>query len=119
VLIFVNRALILWYLKRQNTVEVSTIGSEFVAMSIKRIEEMRYKLRMFGIPVDGETNEFCDNEAVVHNSSKPESTLKKKHNAISYHRAREAQAAGIIQIVKEPTETNPADGLTKCMPGHG
>ena len=58
------------------------------------IEGIRYKLRMFGIPVDGGTNVSCDNEAVVHNSTKPESTLKKKHSAISYHRAREAQAAG-------------------------
>jgi len=58
--------------------------------AIEMIEGMRYKLRMFGILVDGETNVFCDNEAVVHNLTKPESTLKKKHIAISYHRAREA-----------------------------
>jgi hypothetical protein len=90
VLIFVNRAPILRYSKRQNTVEASTFGSEFVAMktAIEMIKGMRYKLRMFGIPVNGETNVFCDNEAVVHNSTKPESTLKKKHTAISYHRAR-------------------------------
>ena len=34
VLIFVNRAPILWYSKRQNTVESSSFGSEFVAMRI-------------------------------------------------------------------------------------
>jgi len=32
VLIFVNKAPIIWYSKRQNTVESSTFGSEFVAM---------------------------------------------------------------------------------------
>ena len=32
ILIFVNRAPILWYSKRQNTVETSTFGSEFIAM---------------------------------------------------------------------------------------
>jgi hypothetical protein len=40
---------------------------------------------------------------------------KKKHIAISYHRAREAPAAGNIRIAKEPTETDLADGLTKDM----
>jgi hypothetical protein len=31
---YVNRALVIWYSKKQNTVETSTFGSEFVAMRI-------------------------------------------------------------------------------------
>jgi len=38
---------------------------------------LRYKLRMFGIPVDDATIVFCDNQAVVINSTHSESTLKK------------------------------------------
>ena len=34
ILIYVNRAPIIWYSKKQNTVESSTFGSEFVAMRI-------------------------------------------------------------------------------------
>ena len=119
VLIFVNRAPILWYSKRQNTVEASTFGSEFIAakVAVEMIEGLRYKLRMMGVQVDGPTNVFCDNESVVKNSTRPESTLKKKHNAIAYHRVREAQAAGIVRIAKEDGETNLADILTKCLPG--
>jgi hypothetical protein len=119
VLIFVNRAPILWFSKRQNTVETSTFGSEFIAMKIavELIEGLRYKLRMFGIPIDGPTNVFCDNMAVVKNTSAPESPLKKKHMAISYHRVREACAAGTIRITKEHTKTNLADILTKNLPG--
>jgi hypothetical protein len=119
VLIFVNRAPILWYSKRQNTVEASTFGSEFIAAktAVEMVEGLRYKLRMMGVQVDGPTNVFCDNESVVKNSTKPESTLKKKHNAIAYHRVREAQAAGIVRIAKEDGETNLADVLTKCLPG--
>jgi RPA family protein len=86
-------------------------------IAVDLIEGLRYKLRMMGIPVDGPTNVFCDNEAVVMNSSRPESVLKKKHNAIAYHRVREAQAAKIIRVAKEPGETNLADILTKLMPG--
>ena len=54
VLIFVNRAPILWYSKRQNTVESSTFGSEFMAMriAIEIIEGLWYKLRMMRVPID-------------------------------------------------------------------
>ena len=38
----------------------------------------QYELCMMGIPIDGPTNIFCDNEAIVRNSTMPESTLKKK-----------------------------------------
>ena len=77
VIIFVNRALILWFSKRQNTVESSTFGSEFVAMriAIEMIEGLRYKLRMMGVAIDGPSNVFCDNNTVVINSSCPESVL--------------------------------------------
>jgi hypothetical protein len=51
VLIFVNRAPILWFSKRQATVESSTFGSESVALriAIDLIEGIRYKLRMMGV----------------------------------------------------------------------
>lgn len=119
VIVFVNRAPILWYSKRQNTVESSTFGSEFIALktAVDMVEGLRYKLRMMGVPLDGPANLFCDNESVVTNSSTPESTLKKKHNAIAYHRTREAIAAGTIQIAHEDGLTNLADILTKCLPG--
>ena len=119
VIIFVNRAPILWHSKRQNTVESSTFGSEFVAMriAIELNEGLRYKIRMMGVPIDGPCRMFCDNNAVVLNTTNPESMLKKKHAAINYHRAREAIAAGTIMVAKEDTATNIADILTKCLPG--
>ena len=118
ILIFVNRAPIMWFSKRQNTVEASTYGSELLAMrlAIEMIEGLRYKLRMMGVPITEECAVFCDNSAVVTNS-RPESTLKKKHAAINFHRVREAIAAGTIKVAKEGTQTNLADILTKLMPG--
>jgi hypothetical protein len=117
ILIFVNRAPILWHSKRQNTVESSTFGSEIVALknAIELIEGLRYKLRMFGIEIEGPTDIYCDNEAVVKNCSTPESVLKKKHHSIAYHRNREAVASGTVRIVKESSETNLADVFTKVM----
>jgi hypothetical protein len=117
ILIFLNKSPILWYSKKQNTVESSTFGSEFVALrtAVELIIGLRYKLRMFGMPLTGPTSVFCDNQSVVHNATTPESTLTKKHNAICYHRVREAAAAKIIRVAKEDSDTNLADLLTKPM----
>ena len=62
---------------------------------------MRYKLRMFGVPLDGPADVFCYNRGVVMNTSKPEYTLQKKHNAINYHAVCEAAAAGILRVGEE------------------
>ena len=117
IFMFLNRAPIVWYSKRQNTVEASTFGSEFIAMrtSVEHIEALRYKLRMFGIPIEGPTNVFCDNEAVFKNTTIPESILKKKHNSICYHRCREAVAASVMKVAKEGTLTNITDLFTKPL----
>ena len=99
--------------------ETSTIGSEFTALkqATELIQGLRYKLRMFGVPLEGPANMYCDNEAVFKNATRPESTLKKKHNSIAYHRTREAVAAGIVRIAWEDGRFNLADILTKLMPG--
>ena len=119
ILVFIQNSPILWVSRRQNTVETSTFGSEFVAMRNARdvIIALRYKLRMFGVPLDGPAQVYCDNQGVVKNTSIPESVLSKKHNAINYHAVREAAAAGVLQVIKEDTQTNLADLFTKVLPG--
>jgi len=121
ILIYVNNAPVVWYSKRQNTVETSSFGSEYVALRIctEMLESLRYKLRSFGIPIDGPADVFCDNQSVVTNSSVPASVLNKRHNAICYHRVREAQAAGTIRVGWIKGEFNLADLFTKTtMPGN-
>jgi hypothetical protein len=119
IIIYVQNALILWYSKRQNTVEAATFGCEMVAWRICKelIVAIRYKLRMFGVEIDGPANVFCDNRGIVKNVSIQESTLMKKHNAIYYHAVREAVAARILRVGKEDGETNLADLLTKVVTG--
>ncbi|KAI2489216.1 Reverse transcriptase (RNA-dependent DNA polymerase) [Fragilaria crotonensis] len=117
ILVYVQNAPILWFSKRQNTVESSSFGSEFVALRIAKemIVALRYKLRMFGVPIIGPANVFCDNNGVVKNTSMPQSTLMKKHNAINYHAIREAVAAKILRVGKEDGMTNLADLFTKIL----
>ena len=116
-MIYVMNAPIIWFSKKQNTVESSTFGSEFVAMRIPwdLIVSLWYKLRMFGVPIDGPTDVMCDNQGVVNNTSLPQSLLGKKNNAINYHAVREAAAAKILRVGKEDTETNLADLLAKIL----
>ena len=83
--------------------------------AVELIDSLRYKLRMFGVPIDGPTNIFCDNEAVNENFSEPTSMLKKKHHLIAYHRNREAVAAGNFCITKEDTDKNLSDLFTKLL----
>jgi len=117
--IFVNRAPVMWYSKRQQTVEASTFSSEFIAMKacIEACQHLRFKLRMFGVPMDEEhaTNIFCDSESVVNNSSKLESVLNKKHNSIAYHYTRWNVAAGVISIAWISGRENLADPFTKRL----
>jgi hypothetical protein len=118
ILVFVQNSPILWVSRRQNTVETSTFGSEFVALRNARdvTIALRYKLRMFGVPLEGPAQVYCDNQGVVKNTSIPESVLSKKHNAINYHAVREAAAAGVLEVHKEDTQTNLADLFTKVLP---
>ena len=115
--IFIQSAPIIWFSKRQNTVEASTFGSEFIAMKscIEAITHMRYKLRMFGIPIRGPTDIYCDNESVVKNSTLVESTLNKKHNSIAYHYVRWNVAADAVLISWIDGQYNLADAFTKLL----
>ena len=104
-----------WYSKKQSTVETATYGSEFVAARIatNHIIEHRTMLRYLGVPVNSKTYMFGDNKSVVDSSTTPQSKLHKRHTALSYHRVREAIAAGIVAFTHLPGTINPADILSK------
>ena len=111
----VNNMPVDWYTKRQATVETATYGSEFVAARIAtdQIIDLRTTLRYLGVPVKKRAYMFGDNESVVTSASIPHSSLNKRHNALSYHRVREAIAAKILAFLHIKGTTNPADILSK------
>jgi hypothetical protein len=59
--------------------------------------------------------DVSDNMSLVLNTTVPSSVLKKKHNAIVYHRIREANAARIIRFAYIKREENVSDVLTKPL----
>jgi hypothetical protein len=116
--VFLNNALINWYSKKQPTLETSVFGAEFVAMKIgiETVRGIRYKLRMMGVPLLGPTYVYGDNMSVIHNTQRPESTLKKKSNSICYHAIRESVAMKESLTGHIASKDNPADIATKIIP---
>jgi hypothetical protein len=111
----VNQTVISWSSRKQETVETATYGSEFVAArkTIQQNIGLRLTLRYLGVPIEGPTFLFGDNESVVKSSTVPDSRLGKRHHGLSYHFAREAIAANVISFHHIPSELNPADILSK------
>ena len=115
-----NSAPVKWLSRRQQTVETSAFSSEFIALKqcIEDVEHLRFKLRMFGIPIhdDGEpTHILCDNNSVVTNNSNVESSLNKKHSSIAYHFSRWNVSSRVYKIAWIPTGKNIADAMTKRL----
>ena len=110
-----NQTPIDWTSKKQNSVETATYGSEFTAacIGVEQILDLRLTLRYLGVGVKGKTYLFGDNESVVKSSTIPHSRLNKRHNALSYHRVREAMAAKFLAFMHIPGAINPSDILSK------
>jgi hypothetical protein len=117
--IYLNMAPIVWFSKRQPTVESSVFGAEFVAMKngIETCRGLHYKLIMMGVALSGPTFVYGDNMSVVHNTQRPESVFKKKSNSICYNAVRESAAMGESIIGHLPSVENPADIFAKIVPG--
>ncbi len=115
ILHFINKTPVEWFAKKQATVEGATYGSEFVAarQATEQIVGFRTTLRYLGVPVDGPSRLFGDNDSVVTSSTVPHSPLKKRHHALSYHFTREAIAAGVVDFQHIPGSLNSADILSK------
>ena len=118
-IIFLQMASIYYCSKRQNTVETSTFGSEFMAMKLawKYICGLRYKLMVMGIPFSDTCFVYGDNKSVLYNTTLPESTLKNKSNSIAYHDVREGVATGEWLTGYEPTDANLSYLLKNPVPG--
>lgn len=83
---------------------------------VETIVGLHFKLRMFGVPIDGPANVLNGNLSAVRNSSKLESILNKKHSLIAYHLVRWNVAAEVIKVGWIDTNSNLADAPTKRLP---
>jgi hypothetical protein len=110
-----NQTPIDWFSKLQSTVETATFGSEYVAArtATEQIIDLRLTLRYLGVPINGRSMLFGDNESVVNSAAIPHSKMHKRWVALSYHRVRWSIAAGISNIFHVAGAKNPSDILSK------
>jgi len=115
ILHMLNATPIDWYSKKQATVETATYGSEFVAarICVEQIVDLCNTLQYLGVPIREQSYMFGDNDSVVNSSSTPHAKLHKRHTALSFHRIREAVAAGYVGFYFIAGKDNPADILSK------
>ena len=115
ILHLVNKTPMDWFCKKQGTVETATYGSEFNAARacVEQIMDIRMTLRYLGVPIRDRSYVFGDNESMINSATQIHSKLHKRHTMLSYHRVREAVAAGIVHITHVPGSANPADILSK------
>jgi hypothetical protein len=117
IIVFIGSTPIIAKSTRQGSVESSTYSAEFnsARAATELIIGLRLLLRSLGVSQDKPIMLLGDNLGVVQSSTMFTSALKKKHNAISYHRVREAVATGIIDYTHIDTALNLADIFTKPL----
>ena len=72
---------------------------------------------MMGVPLSGPSYIYGDNMSVIHDTQRPESTLKKKNNSICYHALGEAVAMGECLTTNIQTKDNLSDMINKVLYG--
>ena len=77
VLHLINGMPIDWFSMRQDTVEIATYESEFVAARIatEQIIDLRIILRYLGVSIKGKAYMYGDNQSVITSSTIPHSCL--------------------------------------------
>jgi len=84
----------------------------------KYVRSLRYKLRMFGIPVEGPAFIFGDNQSVLVNSYVPEFIINNKSQSIDFHFISEGCARDEWRTSYVHTSLNVADLMTKPLLGN-
>ena len=114
----VGRTPVDWSAQRQASVQTATFGAELNGLksAVERAVAIRYHLRSMGVKVGTPTTIYCDNKAVVTNTTVAGSSLGKKYLALAYHFCREHFAADVVDIRWVDGKYNIADALTKALP---
>ncbi|UYV73196.1 hypothetical protein LAZ67_10002163 [Cordylochernes scorpioides] len=138
-LIILAGAPIIWRSTKQTVTALSTMESEYIALSsaakdITWVRNLMEQLKMSSL-ICGETKVFCDNQAAISHAENYIDKSKTRHFAVKYHFVREKISEEAIELFYTPSAENPADFLTKplarsqhekknvcfwcLLPGHG
>ena len=86
ILIYFNNSLGIWFSNQYNTGESSIFGYKFLTLIIATevLVSLKYKLRMFGILIDGTADVFKENQYVTKNTTSTHSFMNKRNNSIRF-----------------------------------
>ena len=104
-----------WTSRLQKTTALSVTEAEYMSLAEALTEclWLRPFLVSLGQESIGATPIKVDNQAAIALSKNPEYHKRTKHVGIRYHRVRQEQENKVVAVEYVPTESNPADILTK------
>jgi hypothetical protein len=113
---FLERSLVSWASKKQNSVALSTAEVEYIAarhccaqLLCMRQNLMDYGYKLSKVPL------LCDNESAIRMADNPVEHSRTKHIGIRYHFLRDHQQKGDIKIAYVSTHNQLADIFTKPL----
>ncbi|UYV84344.1 hypothetical protein LAZ67_X001901, partial [Cordylochernes scorpioides] len=117
-LIILAGAPIIWRSTKQTVTALSTMESEYIALSsavkdITWVRNLMEQLKMSSL-ICGETKVFCDNQAAISHAENYIDKSKTRHFAVKYHFVREKISEEAIELYT-PSAENPTDFLTKPL----
>jgi hypothetical protein len=113
---FLERSLVSWASKKQNSVALSTAEAEYIAAGhcCAQLLWMRQTLMDYGYKLI-EVPLLCDNESAIRMKDNPVEHRRTKHIDIRYHFLRDHQQMGDIEIAYVSTKEQLADIFTKPL----
>jgi hypothetical protein len=113
---FLERSLVSWASKKQNSVALSTTEAEYIAAGhcCAQLLWMRQNLRDYGYKLS-KVPLLCDNESAIRMVDNPVEHSRTKHIDIRYHFLRVHQQKGDIEIAHVSTHNQLADIFTKPL----
>ena len=106
-----------WKSTLQSVVALSTTEAEYIALTeaVKEALWLKGLVTELGLEQESVTVN-CDSSSAIQLSKNPKYHERTKHVDVRMHFIREEIRNGVINVIKIPTEVNPADMLTKPLP---
>lgn len=111
-----GRSVISWKSRKQDSVSVSTVESEYVALSLATRQIQWFQKAFCDFKLRVPCAIFCDNTGTISLSQNDQLNDRTKHIDVHYHKAREELARGTFYLFHVPTSDNLADICTKTLP---
>ncbi len=114
----INGGAVSWTSHKQTTVALSTMESEYMALSDasrESIARSQFFAELNIFPPSTPITIFSDNQSALEITQNPKNYRKAKHIDIRYHAVRHYILDGKVEVDYIPTDGQPADILTKPL----